>query len=153
MLELILIAAVMVLIVSRLEARHTEQAKSQWSLGRAPAALQGVAPAPRARPRLAIEGTQRSATAGAGFVKGYGVDPQRLADLRVYAHLGRFEQFPASIRQLLQELHHGGCTLGAGIMEVMFHQRRLGEGEAIYFALVEGGEPQILAFVDRLRSG
>jgi hypothetical protein len=38
-------------------------------------------------------------------------------------------------------------------MEIMFHQRRLAEGEAVYFALVDGSDPQILAFVDRLRKG
>ncbi len=153
MLELILIGAVMVFIVSRLDSRHFEEAKSQWGLGRAPAAAPGAAPAPRARPQLAIDGTQRTATARAGFVKGYGVDPRRLADLRVYAHLGRFEQFPESIREILDELHRSGCTLGTGIMEIMFHQRRLAEGEAVYFALVDGSDPQILAFVDRLRKG
>jgi hypothetical protein len=153
MLELILIAAVMVFIVSRLDARHFEQAKSQWGLGRAPAAATGAAPAPQVRPRLAIEGTQRPAPGSTGFVKGYGVDPRRLADLRVYAHLGRFEQFPESIRTLLDELHRSGCALGTGIMEIMFHQRRLAEGEAVYFALVDGGDRQILAFVDRLRTG
>jgi hypothetical protein len=152
MLELILIAAVMVFIVSRLDSRHFEEAKSHWGLGRAPASAQGGAEAPRPRPRLAIEGTQRPGIANPGFVKGYGLNPQRLADLRVYARFGRYDQFPESIRRLLAELHDAGCAVGTTIMELMFHGRGLGEGEAVYFALVEDTrEPHVVAFVDRLR--
>ncbi len=152
MLELILLAAVMVFIVSRLDARHFEEAKSQWGLGRAPAAEQPAAAGTPPRPRLAIEGTQRPGIANPGFVKGYGVNPQRVADLRVYAHLGRFEQFPDAVREALAELHRSGQALGTGVMELMFHGRRLAEGEAVYFALVEdGADPRVVAFVDRLR--
>jgi hypothetical protein len=152
MLELILLAAVMVFIVSRLDARDFEEAKSHWGLGRAPAAAQSATAAPAPRPRLALEGTQRPGIAHPTFVKGFGVNPQRVADLRVYAHLGRFEQFPELIRATMAELHRSGYALGAGIMELMFHGRRLAEGEAVYFALVEeASEPHVVAFGDRLR--
>lgn len=154
MLELILLAAVMVFIVSRIEARHFEEAKSHWGLGRAPAGAPAAAAAPRPRPKLNIEGTQRPAIPNTRFVKGFGVNPQRIADLRIYAHFGRYESFPDSIRSLLGELHRAGCAVGTNIMELMFHDRRLAEGEAVYFALVEDGrEPHVVAFVDRLRLG
>lgn len=154
MLELLLILAVMVYIVSKLEARHFEQAKNPWGLGQAPAAGAAPAEAPRPRPRLAIEGTQRPGFSNMKFVKGFGVNPQRVADMRIYAHFGRFEQFPGGIRGLLAELHTAGCAVGPGIMELMFHGRGLAEGEAVYFALVEEArEPYVVAFVDRLRLG
>jgi hypothetical protein len=151
MLELILIGAVLVFIVSQLDARHFERARSQWGLGPASAAPAPTAPQ-RARPRLSIEGTQRPGIANTGFVKGFGVNPQRLADLRVYAHFGSYERFPESIRGLLAELHQAGCAVGTTIVDLMFHGRGLGEGEAVYFALVdEAREPHVVAFVDRLR--
>ena len=155
MLELLLVLAVMVYIVSKLEARHFEDAKTHWGLGKTPAAA-GAAPAeaPRPRPRLAIEGTQRPRIGNVKFLKGFGVNPQRVADLRIYAHFGRFEQFPQSIRGALAELHASGAAVGTTIMQLMFHGRGLAEGEAIYFALVEESrEPHIVAFVDRLRLG
>jgi hypothetical protein len=153
MLELLVILAVMVFIVSKLDARHFEQAKTQWGLGSgSPGAVAPGGETPRPRPRLAIDGTQRPGIANFKFVKGFGVNPQQVADLRTFSHFGRFEQFPAAIRSLIAELHEAGCAVGPTIMEMLFHGRGLQEGEAVYFALVEGRqEPHVVAFVDQLR--
>ncbi len=154
MLELLVILAVMVFIVSKLDARHFEQARNQWGLGSriAEGAAQSGPDAPRPRPRLKIEGTQRPGIANVKFLKGFGVNPHQLADLRIFSHFGGFEQFPETIRALLRELHAAGCAVGPLVMEMLFHGRGLKEGEAVYFALVEGRqEPHVVAFVDRLR--
>jgi hypothetical protein len=152
MLELILLAAVMAFIVSRIEARHAEEAKSPRGPDRAASPASPSDPALRPPLRLTIEGTQRPGILNNKFVKGFGVNPQRVADLRIYAHFGRYENFPDSIRKLLGELHLSGCAVGPGIMELMFHGRGLAEGEAVYFALVEDArDPHVVAFVDRLR--
>ena len=151
MFEILLILGVMVYIVWKLESQHLERARSSWDLPsdgpetrRMPAALP--------RPRLAIEGTQRPLIRDKKFVKGFGVNPLAVQDLRVYACMGRLEEFPASVRSFLHELHDTGCALGTGIMELLFHGRPLDEGEAVYFALVQSGaEPRIVTFVDRLR--
>jgi hypothetical protein len=151
MLEILLILGVMVYIVWKLESHHFERARSTWELAAAEARPRAEPAAP-ARPRLAIEGTQRPLIRDKKFVKGFGVNPVALQDLRVYAGMGRFEQFPTSLRGFIQDLHDSGSAVGTGIMELLFHGRALGEGEAVYFALVEsGGAPRVVTFVDRLR--
>ena len=153
MFELIVIAAVMVFIVSRLDAHHFEEAKSQWGLGAGPAQAQRLMKPVNARPHLRIAGTQTAPGNSFKFVKGFGLQPERLADLRVYAGLGRFDAFPESIRALLGELHAAGCAVGNGIVDVMFHDRELAANEAIYFALVENGaDSHVVAYVDRMRA-
>jgi hypothetical protein len=154
MLELILILAVVVYLVSKLDAHPLEQARAQHGvplLGRSAAR-----PAPTARPamRLQIEGTQRPLLRSTKFVKGFGVNPQALQDLRIYAHLGGLEQFPELIAGMLRELYERGTAVGTDMMELLFHGRSLREGEAVYFALVDAApEPRVVAFVDKLRRG
>jgi hypothetical protein len=152
MLELILILAVVVYLVSKLDAHHLEQARNESGAAvardRTP-----VAPAPaRPRLRLTIEGTQRPQLRSMGFVKGFGVNPRALQDLRVYAHFGNLEQFPEAVVSMLRDLYEKGTAVGADVTALLFHGRGLREGEAVYFALVDAApEPRVVAFVDKLR--
>lgn len=152
MLELILILAVVVYLVSKLDARHLEQARADQGLD--PRETAQARPAPQARPamRLQIEGTQRAILRSTKFVKGFGVNPQTLQDLRVYTRFGSLEQFPDAIAGMLRDLYERGTAVGTDMMELLFHGRSLREGEAVYFALVDAApEPRVVAFVDKLR--
>jgi hypothetical protein len=86
-------------------------------------------------------------------VKGFGVNPKSVQDIRIYSRFGVLEQFPAAMVAVLQELYMKGTAVGTDIMELLFHGRALKEGEAVYFALIEAKpEPRVVAFVDRLRT-
>jgi hypothetical protein len=152
MLELILILAVVVYLVSKLDARHFERARADQGMEPPePAANRPVQP-PRPAMRLQIEGTQRPLLRSTKFVKGFGVNPQTLQDIRVYAHFGSLEQFPELITAMLRDLYDRGTAVGTDMMELLFHGRGLREGEAVYFALVDAApEPRVVAFVDKLR--
>jgi hypothetical protein len=152
MLELILILAVVVYLVSKLDARHFEQARADHGLESRDAATARPAPPPRPAMRLQIEGTQRPLLRSTGFVKGFGVNPLTLQDIRVYTHFGKLEHFPEAIAAMLRDLYDRGTAVGIDMMELLFHGRGLREGEAVYFALVDAApEPHVVAFVDKLR--
>jgi hypothetical protein len=152
MLELLLILAVVVYLVSKLDKHHFEQASTQAGL-RTTADERKPEDAPRPSLRLSIEGTQRPYLRSTGFVKGFGVNPKSVQDIRVYARFGALEHFPSAIVALLQDLYQRGTAVGSEMMELLFHGRALKEGEAIYFALVDAApEPRVIAFVDRLRT-
>jgi hypothetical protein len=152
MLELLLILAVVVFLVSKLDKHHFEQASQQAGMRPAPGAPKADE-APRPTLRLAIEGTQRPSLRSTGFVKGFGMNPQSVQDIRVYARLGALEHIPSAIVALLQDLYQRGTAVGSEMMELLFHGRALKEGEAIYFALIEATpEPRVVAFIDRLRT-
>lgn len=151
MLEILLILGVMVYVVWKLDSHHFERVQAILSED-APPGEDPRAPAFLPRPRLAIEGTQRPFIRNKQFVKGFGVNPLSVQDMRVYASMGRFDQFPESMQSFLRDLHDAGSAVGAGIMELLFHERRLGDGEAVYFALVQSGTgPRVVTFIDRLR--
>jgi len=151
MLEILLILGVMVYIVWKLDSHHIEQIQAMWR-DEPPVCEDPRTKAAPPRPRLAIEGTQRPLIRDKQFVKGFGVNPLAVEDLRVYARMGCFDQFPQSVQSFLRDLHDAGGAVGSGIMELLFHGRRLGDGEAVYFALVQSGaEPRVVTFVDRLR--
>ena len=81
------------------------------------------------------------------------MNPRAVQDIRIYAHFGRLEQFPKSVVSLLIHLYERGSAVGADVMGVLFHDRALQEGEAIYFALVAATpRPRVVAFVDKLRT-
>ena len=152
MLELLLILAVVVFLVSKLDKHHFEQASQQAGM-RPAAGAPKADEAPRPTLRLAIEGTQRPYLRSTGFVKGFGMNPQSVQDIRVYARLGALEHIPSAIVALLQDLYQRGTAVGSEMMELLFHGRALKEGEAIYFALIEATpEPRVVAFIDRLRT-
>jgi hypothetical protein len=151
-LELLLILAVVVYLVSKLDAHHFEQSTARFGPSLTPGA---TAPQrePRVAMRLAIEGTQRPYFRNNKFVKGFGVNPQHVQDIRVYSRLGAVENFPAAVVAMLHDLYLRGGAVGAEVMELLFHGRALKEGEAVYFALLDvKPEPRVVAFVDKLRT-
>ena len=100
--------------------------------------------------RLWIEGTERPLLRSTGFLTAFGLDVRRLRDIRVYEHGGELESFPARLIALLFDLYMRGAVRGADAMALLFHGRPLGEGEAVYFALVDlPPEPSVVVFVDR----
>jgi hypothetical protein len=151
-IELLLILAVVVYLVSKLDAHHLEQPNPRFGPSLSPeAAPLRREPCPPLR--LAIEGTQRLYFRSNKFVKGFGVNPQLVKDIRVYSHFGAVESFPAAVVHLLHDLYLRGGALGSEVMEMLFHGRALKEGEALYFALLDAKpEPRVVAFVDKLRT-
>jgi hypothetical protein len=100
--------------------------------------------------RLWIEGTERAQLRNTGFLTAFGLDVQRLRDVRVYQQGGRLQSFPARLIALLFDLYMRGAVRGADAMALLFHGRPLGEGEALYFALIDlPPEPSVVAFIDR----
>jgi hypothetical protein len=151
MLELFCILAVAVYLVSKLDMTHFAQARAQVGLASMASSTSTRSENPAA-PRLAIEGTQRPRFRSTKFVKAFGVNPRAVHDIRIYAHFGGLEQFPAAISKLLAEIYAHGAAVGTEIMGLLCHGRGLKEGEAIYFALVDSRpEPRIVAFIDKLR--
>jgi hypothetical protein len=125
-----------------------------------PPNLRTPAAGPSARPteadllrgplRLRIEGTAQFPPNATKFVAAFGIDPHALRDLRVYARSGDLASFPPVLVALLRTLHETGCVSGAEAVALLFHGRPLGDGEALYFALIDlPPEPRIVAFVDR----
>lgn len=151
MLELFCILAVAVYLVSKLDISHFAQARAQAGLPSIkPRASKQSEDAPA--PRLVIEGTQRPRFRSTMFVKAFGVNPRAVHDIRIYAHFGGLEQFPAAVSKQLAEIYERGAAVGTEIMGLLCHGRGLKEGEAIYFTLVDARpEPRVVAFVDKLR--
>jgi hypothetical protein len=105
---------------------------------------------PGAELRLWIEGTERPLLRSTGFLAAFGLEVRRLRDIRVYEHGGELESFPARLIALLFDLYTRGAVRGADAMALLFHGRPLGEGEALYFALIDlPPEPSVVAFIDR----
>jgi hypothetical protein len=151
MFELFCILAVAVYLVSKLDMTHFAQARAQAGLSSI-ASSPSKSPENPTAPRLSIEGTQRPRFRSTTFVKAFGVNPRAVHDIRIYAHFGGLEQFPAAVSKLLAEIYEHGAAVGTDIMGLLCHGRGLKEGEAIYFALVDSRpEPRVVAFIDKLR--
>lgn len=153
MLEWIVMVAALALIASRLTPRHFEKARSDWGLKQRHASAFGEVQPPRPLPSLAIAGSERTGAGSHGFVKGFGLDPANLKDLRM-VRADSPGHLPEAIGTMLAELHTAGRALGADIMELIHFDRPLAGDQAVYFALVQPGataEPQVVAFVDRIR--
>jgi hypothetical protein len=102
--------------------------------------------------RLAIPDTQRLLVRNKSFVKGFGVPPHAVHDIRTYAAPGGIEDFPATLAAQLRELYARGGAVGTEIMALLCHGRGLKAGEAVYFALVDSRpQPRVVAFVDKVR--
>jgi hypothetical protein len=150
MVELLCIFAVIVYLLLKFERHDT--ARDAPAVGSAAAAATSAGAAQRPRPRLVIEGTQRTHFRSNKFVKRFGVHPHAVHDIRMYAEFGPIEAFPAAVATGLEELYARGCAVGAEVMGLLCHGRELKEGEALYFALVDARpEPRVVAFVDKLR--
>lgn len=112
--------------------------------------LTGAPEPPRRELRLWIEGTERPLLRSTDFLARFGLDVRRLRDIRVYEQGGELESFPARLIALLFDLYTKGAVRGADAMALLFHGRALGEGEALYFALIDlPPEPSVVAFIDR----
>jgi hypothetical protein len=102
--------------------------------------------------RLWIEGTQRAEACSVGFLGRFGLDARTVRDLRVYDRGGSLGSFPSRLTALLFDLYMQGALRGAEMTGLLFHGRSLGDGEAVYFALVDlPPEPSVVAFIDRRR--
>jgi hypothetical protein len=88
------------------------------------------------------------------FVSAFGIKPQNLRELHVYSCVGKLEEFPKKVGELLRKLYTNGSAVGEGIMALVNRGRLLNEGEAIYVA-VERDEVtnrnRTIAFLDRHR--
>jgi hypothetical protein len=147
MLELVLILAVAAYVLVRLDARGPGDPAFR-SGGSAADAIRRAALDPS--PRLHIAGTEQAALARRGCVRGFGVDPDAVHDLRIYAHCGPLASFPPPLALLLHALHAESCVLGAEAAALLFRGRLLAADEALYFALVgTPPAPRVIAFVDR----
>src|SRR5262245_36624038 len=130
-----------VLLVAQIRPPRAEAAALTASLAR---------PRPDRTLRLWIEGTERPRLRSTGFLAAFGLDARCTLDIRVYERSGELESFPARLAALLFELYLLGKVRGADAMALLYHGRPLGDGEALYFALVDlPPEPTVVAFVDR----
>ncbi len=88
------------------------------------------------------------------FVSAFGIKPHNLRELHVYSCVGKLEEFPQKVGELLRRLYKNGSAVGEGIMALVNRGRLLKEGEAIYVA-VERDEVtnrnRTVAFLDRHR--
>jgi len=89
------------------------------------------------------------------FVSSFGLRPEQLRELHIYAVAGRFEEFPQKVADLLRKLYANGFAVGGEIMGLLHHGRPLKEGEAIYVAVVQDDSvkaTRTIAFLDRHRT-
>ena len=89
------------------------------------------------------------------FVSGFGVRPEQLKELHIYAVAGQLEEFPTKVGDLLKKLYDNGFAVGEEIMAVLHHGRPLKEGEAIYVAVARDERANVtrtVAFLDRRRA-
>jgi len=152
MLELLCILVVVAYVLLERRWKNSGLFRPQKSDTSTPAPASPVADAAPAKLQLSIAGTQRAHLRDKAFVKGFGVQPQTVHDIRTFSHFGRLEDFPVTVVARLRELYDRGCAVGTDVMGLLCHGRGLRQGEALYFALVEAKpEPRVVAFVDRLR--
>jgi hypothetical protein len=89
------------------------------------------------------------------FVSAFGVRPANLRELHVYTCVGKLDEFPQKVGELLRKLYNNGSAVGEEMMALVNHGRVLNEGEAIYVA-VERDErtnrSRTIAFLDRHRT-
>lgn len=105
---------------------------------------------------LGVESTQAvPRDARFTFVSGFGVRPEQLKELHIYAVAGQLEEFPKKVGDLLKKLYDNGFAVGEEIMAVLHHGRPLKEGEAIYVAVARDEQANVtrtVAFLDRRRA-
>lgn len=85
-----------------------------------------------------------------GFVVSFGIPLTCLAELHVYRGTGTIDQLPPKVAALLRKLYDQGNAIGPAIMALLHQGRHMGEGEAVYVAVVSNpsGQPkQIKTFI------
>jgi hypothetical protein len=113
-----------------------------------------LAPVDPSEHRLNIAGTELVPVSQRGFVRGFGLRPERLIELRSYAGAGDISSFPEHVSGCLRLQYREGLAYGVETMQLVCQGGELMEGQALYFALVSTGPveyPPIIVFVDKER--
>lgn len=112
----------------------------------------------QAEQRLHVPGTTRLLRRDRRFLRGLGLDPARIDEIRVYATPGALDTFPVPLRECVESLFAQGRCRGPGLAALATGARELRIGEQLYIARVAparggqaDGEPELVAFVDRVR--
>lgn len=168
MFELLSVIGVMLVAASFIERQRAEKSsKETRERNRAAEAARPAGAATTTAVRVqgtAQQGSAKEPAAGAqavsrdarfGFVASFGVRPDQLRELHVYAVSGEVGQFPRKVADLLWKLYDNGFAVGEEIMAVLHHGRPLKEGEAIYVAVARderANTTRTVAFLDRARA-
>jgi hypothetical protein len=159
MFEILTLLGIVIIAVTAMKRREIDRAqpsKEGFSLGKTIA--RAVTRSPVNLTQSERSGSSQSVPRDArfSFVSAFGVRPQHLRELHIYAVAGSFDQFPQKIRDLLQKLYTNGYAVGEGIMGLLHHGRPLKEGEAIYVAVARDDlrkeATRTVAFLDRYRT-
>lgn len=163
MIELIIICVVIAILFAKADKaraqkaapiRKQEQAVAPTGTG-TPASVRETAAAAKPPRKLVIDGTEPFPLSKAGFFSGFGVPTTRLCDARCFTGVGGIDEFPAAVALAVRSLYEEGTAMGAEVMRVAHHGRKLGPGEALYFGLTrhagQNEEYTMFAFLDRAR--
>lgn len=106
-----------------------------------------------ASPAFMLPGTRPLLRRDRGFVTRFALDPAQVAHVQVYADPGGLDGFPVPLRECLQRMAEEGRCRGPEVAGLVFSGRTLAIGEQLYFATVRAstGDPELVAFVDRVR--
>lgn len=88
------------------------------------------------------------------FIKGFGIRPSDVADVRYFPGACSVDELPVPIRGCVEKLYLEGDSRGVEVPGLLYRKEDVKPGWAIYFALVapEGVNPYVVTFVDRLYS-
>lgn len=157
MLELIVIIAVIVYLLSRVEkvraGKQNANSKAVSAKGASDTAERSTATRPARK--LTIEGTEEFPLSKAGFFSGFGIPTARLCDARCFKSTEAFSEFPDAVNSAVTAIYEEGTAVGADVMRLLFQSKKLEVNESVYFALTQVGtkaEDYVMyAFVDRTR--
>jgi hypothetical protein len=160
LLEIIIIAAVLVVLFAQVEKLRSKRSNSQsgtpGNQGTSPdkASANSTVPTPL---RLRIEGTSPFALKQAGFFGQFGVPVKRLSDACQFVGPGTLDTFPSAVASAIRTLYEEGNAFGPEIMRLICHERELAPSEALYFALTRTGSAEspeyaMYAFLDKARA-
>jgi hypothetical protein len=165
MLEVLTLIALIVVAVSLVKQTGanptSDEADGKARPATQRAAQNPITPAPRAELTVRNAGLGVDSTHAVPrdsrftFVSGFGLRPEQLKELHIYAVAGQLEEFPLKVVSLLHKLYNNGFAVGEEIMAVLHHGRPLKEGEAIYVAVARDDSANVtrtVAFLDRRRA-
>jgi hypothetical protein len=162
MFELLSVIGVMLVAASFIERQRSE--KSSKEARERNRAAEAARPVATAKTAMRVEASATAPATGSqavnrdarfGFVASFGVRPDQLRELHVYAVSGMVGEFPRKVADLLWKLYDNGFAVGEEIMAVLHHGRPLKEGEAIYVAVArdeKANTTRTVAFLDRARA-
>jgi len=161
---IIIVAAIVFLLVQADKVRSKRRSNAVPELaGKTPAAdlphkSRGTASTTLPLPlQLKIAGTTRLTSSKVSFFGQFGIPVKRICDACVYSGAGTIDAFPEEVAVAIRKLYEEGTAVGPDIMNIIFHERPLAAGEALYFALTRSGtaeHPEYLmyAFLDKVRT-